>query len=312
MSQAIGANAYFAWDTESTYGAAPGSPAMKLLKAAAYGETLGAEFQELMSNAINSNRSVEMVRGGNFSCKGAVPFELPILGIASLVKKALGSSTTSGTGTYTHTIKRGATLGSMTIEKGFTDLAQYLLFTGCMVNGMSLSVRPGSLVTGSLDVIAQDVAISASPLDAVLDTVTHTPFAAHECTFTEAGTTVKLLGADIQITNNLDSAFVCGSRYVDHINPNKGEMTGDLTLMFDSVTHFNKWLAETASYCAIAFTSGSYSHTITVPNLRYIGDAVPKIATPQGVVVPLKFRGIYDSTEASDVKWVAVTTEATI
>ena len=87
---------------------------------------------------------------------------------------------------------------------------------------------------------------------------------------------------------------------------------GNVTLMFENLTAFNKFQDETASDLKVTFTNGANSLEFFYPNVRYIGDAVPKIANAQGVVVPLKFRAVYDESEATAVRITLINTEATI
>lgn len=312
MTQAVGAFGRIAYVEESTWGTTPGTPAMKLLKAGVYGESLSASIEELQSNSINSNRAVEAVLQGNIDVKGAVPIEVPLLGIGTLLKHALGTVNTTGTGPYTHVFKRGALPAGLTLEKGFTDIGQYIVFTGCRIDKLSIAVNPQGLVTGSMDVIGKDFSASGTPLDASVDTVTHTPFAQHQATFQEGGGAVTLLNLNLNITNGLEPVRVIGSRNIGALTEGKGEVTGDVTVMFENLTLFNKWKNGTATSLKATFTSGAHSLEFYLPSVRYNGEAVPKIASDKGVVVPLPFRAIYDSGEATDIKVTLINTEATV
>lgn len=312
MAQAKGALGYIAYVPEVTWGTTPGTPAMIQLKAATYGETLGMEIDEHISNSINSRRSVEIVRGGNKHIKGSVPIEFAALGLATVLKHALGPVVTTGAGPYTHTIKRGALAAGMTIEKGFTDIAQYFVFTGCKPEKLAGSVSPAGMFTGTLDFIGANMTASGTTLDASLTTSTHTPFMEWEAVATEGGSAATVLAFDFEITNKLDEVLAVGQRGPAAVTEGMGECTGNVTMMFENLTAFNKFLNETASELKIIFTNGANTLEFYFPEVRYIGDAVPKIANSQGVVVPLKFRAIYDTTELTDVKIVFVNTETTI
>lgn len=311
MPQAQGAQGRFTYVQESAWGVTPGSPAMKLLKAAVYGESLGGDIEELISNSINSNRAVEAVRGGKIDVKGAIPIEAAALGLGTIFKNILGSNTTTGAGPYVHTMKRGALPAGLTLEKGFTDLAQYFKFTGIKINAASLNINATGLVTGSLDVVGKDVAVSGTSLGSPTS-VAHTPFVSHEAVCQEGGGAATLLSMSINITNNIDAPNAVGSRYVVAATEGRGETTGEIVVMFDSLSLFNKWLNETSSSLQVTLTNGSNSLDILLPNIRYVGDAVPKIANAQGVVVPLRYRAIYDGTEATDIKLTLTNTEATV
>ena len=312
MAQAIGSLGYLAYVPEVTWNTTPGTPSMVQLKAGVYGESLGMEIDEHLSNSINSSRAVEFVRGGNKHFRGSVPIEFAALGLGKLLKHALGPVSTSGSGPYTHVIKRGALAAGMTIEKGFTDIAQYFVFTGCKPEKLSGSVQPSGMFTGSMDIIGGGMSASGTALDASLTTSVHNPFMEHEAVVEEGGSAVTCLGFDFEITNNIDEVLAIGQRGPAALTEGKGSAMGNLTVMFENLTAFNKFLNETASDVKITFTNGANSLEFYFPEVRYIGDAVPKISSPQGVIVPLKFRAVYDTSVLSDVRITLINAEATI
>lgn len=313
MTQAIGASAQISYVEETTYGTTPGSPSMKLLKAATYGASLSANIEELRSNSINANRSVESARGGNIAVTGSIPFELPALGLGTILKHVLGSNVTTGAGpTYTHTIKRGSLPVGLTIEKGFTDISQYMVHTGCRFNSMALSLSPQGLVTGSLEVVGQDETASGSSLGSP-SSVAHDPFAHHEATVLEGGGAADILGFEASLTNNLDTAgYVVGSRNINTLPAGKGDATGTVTFLFEDLVKYNKWLNETETSLKVTYSDGSNSIELFWPKVKFFGAGSPAIETDQGIVLTMDFRAVYDSSEATDLKITIVNTEATI
>lgn len=313
MVQAIGANAYLSYVEESTWGTTPGSPSMVLLKAATYGETLSANMEELRSNSINGNRAVEYVRGGNFDIGGGIPFEASLLGFGTILKHALGDNTTTGAGPYTHTIKRGTLPAGLSIEKGFSDISQYFVYTGVKVNSIDFNVQASGLVTGTLNVLGKSVSASGTSLGTPSSS-THTPIVHHEATaVNEGGSSATILNLTCSITNNLKSDdYNVGSRYRAALQEGKGDTTGTVTFLFENLTLYNKWLNETNSSLDVTFTQGSSSLKLDFPSIYYTGQAGPVIETDQGLVVAQNFRAVYDSGEASDVVATLINTEATI
>ncbi|MFW5909192.1 MAG: phage tail tube protein [Thiohalospira sp.] len=135
MAQARGGKARLTYVEEDTQGETPSSPSMQLLKALTYGESLGASIEELTSSSVNANRSTENARGGNINVSGSVPFELPIVGLGTLLKHALGSATTGQditqpsaiTGVTVLYAEDGATTGDGTLE--YADAGTELTWT---------------------------------------------------------------------------------------------------------------------------------------------------------------------------------------
>lgn len=312
MPQAQGSLGYIAYIPETTWNTTPASPQLIQIKAGTYGESLGMEIDEHISNSINANRSVETVRGGNRHFRGTIPIEFAALGLGPLLKAAIGPVVTTGAGPYTHNIKRGTLAAGMTIEKGFTDIAQYMVFTGCKPAKLAGSVSPSGIFTGSMDIMGGGMSASGTALDSVLTVPVHTPFMEHEAVVLENAIGVTVLGFDFEINNNLDEVLAVGQRGPAAITEGKGDCTGNVTVMFENLTLFNKFLNETASELRITFTNGANSLAFYFPEIRYIGDAVPKISSPQGIVVPLKFRAIYDTVALTDVQVTLINTEATI
>ncbi|MGH6783000.1 MAG: phage tail tube protein, partial [Sphingomicrobium sp.] len=120
-------------------------------------------------------------------------------------------------------------------------------------------------------------------------------------------------GLNMNLTNELDgNSRAIGSRYIASLPEGKGNTNGEVTLFFEDLAKYNKWLNETGSTLKITFTNGATSIEFFFPAVKYFGQATPKIATTQGVVVPLSFRAVYDATELTDVKVTLINTEATI
>lgn len=311
MTQAIGASARITYVPETTWGTTPGSPSMRQLKAIVGGESLGAEIERLMSMAINASRSVESYRGGRISVKGAMPFEVAPLGFATLMKHALGTVATTGTATYTHTIKRAALPAGMTIEKGFTDLAKYFVFTGCKPDKVSINVTPRGIVTGSMDIIGKQLSYGTTSLGTAT-TAAHSPFVQHEAVNQEGGSNATLLNLALSWTNALDPVEAIGSRYIQALTEGKGMCEGSITMMFEDTTTLDKWLNETSSSLKCTFTSSSQSLEFYMGAVKYFGDAVPKIQNDKGVIVELPFAAAYDSSSATDLRVTFVNSESSI
>lgn len=310
-AQAIGALARLAYVAESSWGVVPGSPSMRLLKAATYGESIGASIAELKSMAINSNRAVEYARGGNIDISGSIPFELPILGIGTLLKHALGTCVDSGGGPYTHIIKRGTLPAGLSIEKGFTDLGEYFTFCGCKIDQLDITVPLNGLVTGKLAIKGKAVSDNGSSLGSPT-AVAHTPYAQQDVVMLEGGGAINLLGLDLSITNALDVVQQIGSRSPAAITEGKGDCTGTVSIMFNSMTVYNKWKAETPTTLEATFTQGAASVDINMTNVRYFDAGPPMIAKDGGVVQSFKFRALYDSATSTDVTVTIINTEATL
>lgn len=314
MPEASGANAYIAYGEETTYNQTPGSPSLTLLKGATYGEGLGGSVAEVRSNAISNIRDIQDVKGGNVDTGGSIPFELA-MNDGRLLKHVLGDTVvTTGTGPYTHTIKRGALPVSLFIEKGFQDIGQFVVYNGVRIESMQLNVQPEGLIAGSIEVRGATITRDTVSLDATPTDLGHNAIIHHEADLVEeGGVAMELLGLEFTITNNLDTEkYRVGSRFRRSMPEGVGECTGTVTFAFEDETQFEKWINETASSLKFRFTQGANSITFYFPNVKYTGDGVPKIETDKGIVTALPFRAIHDGTENSDVVITLVNTQAAL
>lgn len=313
MPQATGSNARFAFVEEVTAGTTPGTPAMKLLNALTTGEGLSASIEELRSNAISPDRAVIATRGGNKTVGGSVPFELPLLGIGTLLKHALGTVSTTGAGPYTHVIKRDALLPGLSVEKGFTDINQFFVYRGCRINTLDFAVANSGLITGSMAIEGLSAADPSGTELGVPTSTTHDPFVHHEAVFEEGGTGTALRGLTAQVTNNLQTDnWNVGNQDRVSLPEGVGETTGTATYLFEDLTHYNKWKNETESTLKITFTAAGGSIEFFWPKVKYTGEAAPKIDTEQGILIPMNFRGLWDDTEQTDLRITIINTETTI
>ena len=69
---------------------------------------------------------------------------------------------TAGTDVATDTavdfLKQGVTVPTFGIEKGFTDIGQYIEYVGCAVNTLAISISTDAIITGTLGIIGAGVA----------------------------------------------------------------------------------------------------------------------------------------------------------
>lgn len=313
--QSMGSSGYIAFTEESTWGVTPTTPSMIRLSNNVYGESLGGSTDVLKSNAISSNRGSADVINGQIKSQGSVPFELGADdSFGSILKCLLGSNAvTTGAGpTYTHVLKRGKLRKSLTIEKGFTDVNQYAVFTGCVINSMNISLDPNSLATGSFDVMAKGFDFNQTPLDATLTSDVHKVYANFQAGVLEGGVSAKVVNADFTLTNDLFDTRIIGSRESANIGLGRGSLEGNITFLFEDQTYIDKWLNSDETSLKFTYTNGVNSLSFEFPRCKYVDDVMPKIESDQGVLIKLKFIALVDSVENTDIIVTLVNSKATI
>jgi hypothetical protein len=312
MPQARGSKGRIFYAEESSWGVLPGSPVVRQLKAITYGESLGATGEELRSGAITGARALESVRMGPIDAGGSLPFEAAPLGIGTLMKHAIGGRVTTGTGPYTHVIKRGILPAGLTIEKNFEDVGRTFRFAGCKIDRLQMSFAPTGLVTGTMDVVAKNAVVPGTAFTPPTPPV-HDPFASVDVSTFIGGVATCMLGFSFDLSNNLSRQRCIGDRFIDELPEGQGALNGQITVKFtDTDSYYTQWLAENDFAIRLLMTRGSASHELLLPKVRLSGDAIPKLANAEGVTTQLNWAALYDTTEQTDIKYTIINTEATV
>jgi len=141
---AKGSNARLIIGEETTWG----TPATSYQLVYFTREGFQGNIDNIVDETITSRRALEEPRSGKITVDGSIEVNLSNKGShITLIKHALGSIATTQeldannnpTGYYIHTIKGADTLPEgLTVEKGFMDINQFFLYTGCKVSSMSI------------------------------------------------------------------------------------------------------------------------------------------------------------------------------
>ncbi|WP_136419970.1 phage tail tube protein [Herbaspirillum sp. ST 5-3] len=180
MDQATGANSYIAIWEETNYGVRPGSPSLKKIAAAVAGVSLKANVEKLVSNALSSARNVAAARGGNITVSGSLPFELPLLGIGTLLKHAIGPVTTTN-------------VKLVSDDGGLTNVIVKCADSGTPAGAGTLTLTGSSLTWAANG----ETAGAGVDVSAAGDYTLQSSTASHALTITTTGT---VTGASAQVT----------------------------------------------------------------------------------------------------------------
>jgi hypothetical protein len=322
MPQAKGANVTIGYQAESTYATDPGSPDLRKLHFLTEGLRLSQDV--VFSQTITGDRNPTTPIRGNKTVTGQITCELQAY-IGTLFKAALGSCTTTGTESpYTHTIKLGSSIPSLTIEKAFTDLttAQYFKYNGCKVKSLALSLKPDGYQECRFDFVGAKETVGTAAFDATLTDAGKQSWNGFQVnSIAEGGASIaKVMAAEIQIENNLDESIYCigGAGLRAQLPEGLARVSGRIKALFDDVTLYTKALNSTESSLEIVYrlgtgagSAGNEQLTITINELQY-APASPVVSGPAGVLVELPFEAYYgDNAGASALTMVLLNTQAT-
>jgi hypothetical protein len=301
MTIAVGANSYIAFGSESTYGVVPGSPTYYKLSQTLYGFELGDNFEELVSEAINSQIDFENIILGNEDIIATVPFELSIFGLPKFLRYFLEGSTT-GAGPFTHTLKRGALPTGMFMEINYGGVL-YVLLAGGKGQSLSLNIANSGLVKGQATILfAKVVSLQSTPISGgTLQSLNHVPIHHSKLTVTNEGGAPAVFQAFniTELSNNVTGLRKLGSATLDDTARGRGNVLGNVIFRLSDGTLLNKLRNQTQTSFQLTFTSGAHSLSILVNKAFYRGNALPGIPESGPIFHTMEFRGLHDTTETA-------------
>lgn len=297
MAIAVGSRRQLIYVAESTWGTTPTTPVCKVLRNTG-GDGIQLNRDTLQSNEMRSDRAVADVKQGNKKPSFTVPFEFSASSYDDLLESALFGTWTS------NVLKQGVTLKSVSIEEGHADLSQYQVLTGAVVNDLSLSVKVNSIVTGSFGIIGKDASsYSGTSIDATPDpSPTTTPFDSYTGSLKEGGVTIAVVtGIDLNLNNNIEQLFTLFNDATYQIAPGRAQVSGNVSLYFESTALINKYISSTETSLEFALQDGKgNSYTFLIPRVKFSG--YDKSISENQIVITLPFQGLYDSTEETALK----------
>jgi hypothetical protein len=204
--------------------------------------------------------------------------------------------------TTRETIQVGTTLKSFTIEKAFADITQYQVFTGMVVNTLSLNVAPNAMVTGTLGLVGKDVSISGTPLDASPDAApTGSPFDSYTGEIREGGAVVAVITSiDLALDNGYEPIFVLMDDSAADVIDKRSNVTGTVNLYFTDTTVLNKFINETESSIWLTLTDlDGDSYRFRIPRVKYGGGDLP-VNAEGPIMLTMPFQALYDADTGSN------------
>jgi hypothetical protein len=202
---------------------------------------------------------------------GTVTLPVSYNGLGLLIRAALGAAASSGTGPYTHTYGPAAALPSLTIEEIYGDSGRSIIYSGCKVNSLGISVTPGAEALWSLDIIGMKAAADGS---AGSPSYPAKVFAeAYECVVTWGGSSIGTVkSAEATITNGATRRPQVGA--LTSAEPSVGvprRATATIVVDKDSFAPRIAETADTTGDLVLTFTdtaTGAKTITITLQDCR--------------------------------------------
>jgi hypothetical protein len=276
---------------EDSWASLPTVPTPYNLRVTGIGVNLNKD--SFQSQELRSDRQISDLRHGMFSVSGDIPVELSHTSFDDIIESAMFSDWISD-----DTIVTGTTEKSFTLEKCFTDIAQYHTFPGCVVNTWSINVTPNGIITSTFNVLGETMSTAGTQtLTGASDVSANSPFDSFSGTLTEGGVVNALItGIDFNLSNNLEALNVIGSNKAIGLVDGRVNITGTVSAYFANSTLLAKFIAETESSLSFQLTDGVNSMTFAMPRIKYSGGDVP-VNGEGPVVMNMPFQALYDSGE---------------
>jgi hypothetical protein len=280
---------------EVTYGTTPGTPTMKFLRFT--GGFLNPEKNNFVSEEVRSDGQINDMRHGMRRVPGDLGFELSYGAYDDWLQAALGGTWT------TNVLKAGRTERYFSCEERHTDLTQFAVTTGVVVNSMSLSIQPDAMVTGSFGVIGRNQTWSGTSLGTPTAVASHPPFSGFTGAILEGGSSIANLTAlELNLERNVEPVYVVGpSDLAKEKTIGQNNVTGTATFLLESAAMINKFLNETESSISVTLDGPAGGDlTILIPRVKYSA-ATRQRGVGSSLIVTMPFQALYSTGQASNL-----------
>jgi hypothetical protein len=279
-------------------------------------ESLALAIERIESPGLRVNNRVlrtDRWAAGQKRVEGTVSFEAPSKGLGLWLKHALGSSsitTPSGATNarlHTHTLGDPYGLG-LTVQVGRPDsggTVRPFSYVGCKIDQLTLSNSVDEFLVVECEIVGEDETTSESLASASYPTGVQL-FNWTQGSLTIAGSSVGVVtDFNVTVANNhkSDRYFLGAALMSEPIIAGMTEVTGSMTVEFDSLTNYNRFVNGTIAAVTARWTAATAIEStffpyveVSLPDVRFDG-TTPAVAGPDVVTIELPFKALNDGTD---------------
>jgi hypothetical protein len=266
-------------------------------------DSISLSRDNFVSDERRGDRGIHDMRLGNKQPGGDINFEFSYGSFDDFLMAALGDSEwhTDGGSDY---IKKGTTVTSFSIEKAFSDISQYQLFKGGVVNGFSLDINPNAMVTGSFSMLFKDFENAGTAFnDAVADVNANRPFDGFTGTIEEGGSSnAEISSFSMSLDNGFERNFVLMANTAPQMTSGKSNVTGSVTYYFADSDVYDKFVGETESSVTITLQDDDgNTYAIYLPRIKYTSADTP-VNSDGAIIITMNYQALDDATEETNIK----------
>lgn len=298
----------FGYVEENTFGTTPGS-ALQLLRRT--GGSLSPRQSTTRSEEIRSDlRAGQPVRTLQWG-EGTVDIEFSYNTFNDILEGMLMEDWTS------NVLVDGTTKKSYTMEDQFTDPdispSQYLVYKGCRISSLNLSLATESIVTGSFGVMSKSAAVAqatagtgaataqttTTPLNTV-DMITAIEEAASGST---ASSLTRVMGVDLSLERDIRRQTEIGSLNPFGLGVGRLIVTGTIQQHFNNDRLMDAFFAYTDRLLNIDFTDDDGNLIeLELPKIKLDAPTVEGIGTDSDVIASFPFEAYADIGDAALIR----------
>jgi len=295
MARAQGARSQLAAAFETTYGTAPASGFMQMPFASA---SLGAEQPLLASELLGYGRDPLAPIKDAVTVDGDIKVPLDAEAFGFWLKAAFGNPTTTGTTNKTHTFKSGSwNLPSMAIEVAMPEIPRFAMYTGCVLDQLSLQMQRSGLLTADVKLVAQGENVATTTAAGTPTGYALQRFGHFNGAIKRNGTALgNIVSADLTYANNVERIeIIRNDGRIDGADPSIAALTGKIDVRFADTTLMDQALNGSSASLEFSWViSANVSLTITA-HAVYLPRPRVEIQGPQGIQASFDWQAAYDS-----------------
>ena len=214
------------------------------------------------------------------------------------LKAAFGNPTTTGTTNKTHTFKSGSwTLPSMAIEVAMPEVPRFAMYTGCVLDQLSIAMQRSGLLTADVKLVAQGENVATATAAGTPTVYALQRFGHFNGAIKRNGAALgNIVSADVTYANNVERIeTIRNDGRIDGADPSIAALTGKIDVRFADSTLMDQALNGTAASLEFSWViSANVSLTITA-HAVYLPRPRVEIQGPQGIQASFDWQAAYDS-----------------
>ncbi len=283
MARAYGANASLLAAFETTYGSNPVGDYWKLPFVST---TLGSEQGLIANDLIGLGREPSAPIRDVIKVEGDIVVPIDVRNIGMWLKALLGSATTTGTGTLTHTFISGkSSLPSLSLETGLPDIPAWFVASGVMVNSLQVGFARSGAANATVGLIAQGEVKQAATIDSTPTTRDILRFNQFQGSIKKGGTALgNVVSAQLTYSNNLERIETIRSDgKIDGADPTVASLTGNLEVRFADTQLIDAATNNTPLELTFAYTIDATKRLTFIAHEVYLPKPKVSISGPGGI-----------------------------